>query len=68
MAPKIYVCHQGTHIFRVGVLAECQACKNKLPELTRVPVEISTVEDYGQVCYDAGHDAGWDAASYETFI
>jgi hypothetical protein len=64
MAPKIYVCHQGTHIFRVGVLAECQACKLKLPETTWHSIKISDVEDYGQECYDAG----WDAASYETFI
>ena len=51
-----YVCHQGQHIHTIGYLADCQARKNKLPELTVEPVEISTIEDYGQHCFDAGYD------------
>lgn len=58
MKLKIYVCHQGRHIHTTGHLVDCQARKMKLPELTLDKVEISTVEEYGQSCYNAGYHIG----------
>jgi len=58
-----YVLHIGTHVDYVGVLAVCQAALMKIGQdiSDTSNWKISTVEQYGELCYETGYDSGYDS-------
>ena len=60
-----FVLHYGTNVLMFGTHAECLAYQdNNGIDIDSFCWGISTVEQFGNSCYDQGYDD----ASYETFV
>lgn len=65
-AEDIHVCHLGTWVMLIGEKADCIAYK----ETQTCPNNwaISTIEEFGSMCWDDGFDTGYDAGRDEAEV
>ena len=60
----IWVCHCGTSAMFIGAHDDCRAYRES-QTFDASSWGIVTVSDYGEFCYDEGHESGYDMGHNE---